>query len=316
MCYGPADYTASERLREFGALDLRHLRHFLILAETLNFHRAAERLHITQPSLSRSIRRLENDIGVELFMRTQRQVQLSAAGRALVPEAQQLLSYAQRTEALLNDLHNGQAGTLRIGFLASTAIALLPKLLREFRQSFPRVHLEMREMSSDAQLQALRDNQIDIGLIRDIGVLPDIHQHLLQREALMLVLPESHPLATKTSIALELLHAEWLILLRREVAPASYDRILAQCRQHALKPRILMELADSNAIFSTVLAGLGLSFLFSTFAEIQRPGIVFRALEDTMGDSEVSIAWLAQNEEDNRIANAFVEIAVSDIKLT
>nr|WP_306824196.1 LysR family transcriptional regulator [Acidithiobacillus ferrooxidans] len=107
------------------------------MAETLNFHRAAERPHITQPSLSRSIRRLENDIGVELFMRTQRQVQLSAAGRVLVPEAQQLLSYARRTEALLNDLHNGQAGTLRIGFLASTAIALLPKLLREVPSKLP-----------------------------------------------------------------------------------------------------------------------------------------------------------------------------------
>ena len=290
-------------------MDLRHLRHFVVLAEALNFHRAAIRLHLAQPSLSRSIRALEDEIGLPLFLRNQREVSLTAAGRVLLPEARQLLAQARRTEALLGDLQNGQAGTLRIGFLASTAIALLPGLLRGFRQHFPQVHLELREMSSDAQLQALRDDQIDIGFIRDIGILPDIHQHLLQREALMLVLPEDHPFATESAIALHRLHHESLILLRREVAPASYDRILAQCHTHALKPHILMELAESNAVFSAVLAGLGLGFLFSAFAEIQRPGIVFRPLEDTLGDSEVSLAWRGRREDGNPAALTFVSMA-------
>ncbi len=298
-----------------GPLDLHHLRHFVVLAETLHFHRAAERLHLAQPSLSRSIRTLEEDLGTSLFLRSQREVRLTSAGAALLPEARLLLAQATRTQHLIQDIVRGDAGLLRIGFISSTAITLLPFLLRAFRAVHPRVRLELQEMSSAAQTRALLAGQIDLALIRDMEAVPDIQQHSLLKERLLLLVPSGHALVEQVPVTFSRLVDVDIVLLRREVAPGSYDRIWANCLAHGLEPHIFTELADSNAVFSMVAAGLAVSFLFSSFAQAARPGVTFLPLQDEMADSEVSLAWQNQAAQQSPALQSFIHLAQSAFPL-
>jgi len=294
-----------------GLVDLRHLRHFVALAETLHFHRAAERLHLAQPSLSRSIRSLEEELGMPLFLRNQREVRLTSAGAALLPEARLLLAHAARTRRLMQDIGRGDAGVLRIGFVGSTAITLLPRLLRSFRAAHPQVRLELQEMSSAAQTRALLAGQMDVALIRDMEAGPDIRQHSLLKERLLLLVPTGHALAQQAPVPFSLLADADIVLLRREVAPGSYDRIWANCLAHGLQPRILMEMADSNAVLSMVAAGLAVSFLFSSFAQAARPGVTFLPLQDEMADSEVFLAWQEEIAQQSSALRSFIGLAQS-----
>lgn len=296
-------------------MDLRRLRHFVVLAETLHFHRAAERLHLAQPSLSRSIRTLEEDLGTPLFLRNQREVRLTPAGAALLPEARLLLAHAARTQCLMQDIGGGDAGLLRIGFISSTAITLLPGLLRGFRAANPRVRLELQEMSSAAQTRALLAGQLDVALIRDMEAGPDVRQHSLLRERLLLLVPTGHALVEQAPVSFSRLVDADIVLLRREVAPGSYDRIWAHCLAHGLQPRILMELADSNAVFGMVAAGLAVSFLFSSFAQAARPGVTFLPVQDELADSEVFLAWQEQAARQSPALRSFIRLAQSAFPL-
>jgi DNA-binding transcriptional LysR family regulator len=289
-------------------LDLRHLRHFVALAETGNFHRAAERCFLTQSSLSRSIQSLESDLGIQLFRRQAKKVELSAAGRALYPQALSLLEQARRTEALMDDLKKGRNGVLRIAFLPSTTISILPELLRRFSAQTEDVSVALQEMTTDAQRQALLAGQIDVGLLRDLGTVPELQQCHLSTETWCLVLPEQHALLRNQRITPDILAQETLIVLRRELAPGAYDRLLSQLRVRHLDTCIRMELADSNGIFSAVAAGLGLGLVFSSLTALERPGIAFRPLADVQAESELHLAWRAGNEIHEPILAQFIAI--------
>ena len=290
-------------------LDLRHLRHFVALAETGNFHRAAERCFLTQSSLSRSIQTLERDLEIPLFQRRAKRVELSTAGRALYPQAVSLLDQARRTEALMDDLRKGRRGVLRIAFLPSTTIRILPELLRRFREHAADVSVELQELTTDAQHQALLAGDIDIGLLRDLDTVSQLQQRHLSTETWYLVLPEGHPLLREERVAPAALTGEILIVLRRSLAPGAYDRLLSQLRARHLDAQIHMELADSNGIFSAVAAGLGLGLVFSSLTVLERPGIAFRPLAEIQAESNLHLAWRVGSDNSEPILAQFIDIA-------
>jgi DNA-binding transcriptional LysR family regulator len=234
---------------------------------------------------------------------------LSAAGRALYPQAKLLLEQAQRTETLMEDLKNGHRGLLRIGFLPSTAIRILPQLLRRFRDSAPDVALELRELHTEAQHRALLENQIDLGLLRDLGSVEELSQQLLSTESWCIALPESHPFLESDHVEVSNLAKESLIVLRRELAPGAYDRLLAQLRGLVPNHRIFMELGDSSAVFSAVYAGLGLGLVFSSLATIERPGIAFRPLTGIDAKSALHLAWRRGSEIEDPLLGKFIGLA-------
>ncbi len=295
-------------------MDLRQIRHFVVLAETLHFHVAAERLHLAQPSLSRSIKTLEDEVGTRLFFRHQREVRLSPAGVAFLPEARQLLRQADRTQQRIQDIVRGNAGLLHIGFLSSTAIAILPLLLRYFRDSHPKVQLELLEMSTTAQTKALLAGQIDVGFLRDTESFLEIQQYPIQKEKLLLLVPAGHILEDRAPVSLSYLSETDIVLLRRDVAPGSYDRIMETCISHQLRPRIFMELADSNAVLSMVAAGIAVSFLFSSFAQIKRPGVSYLPLQEEIAESSISVAWKEESLQENPALRAFVQLTQKVLK--
>ena len=183
-------------------MELRHLRYFLAVAEELDFGRAALRLHIAQPPLSQQIRQLEEELGVQLFRRTRRNVSLTEAGQAFLSEAQRTLEQVERAMEVAQRVDRGEQGQLIIGFVGSATYGLLPKLLRAFRERFPEVAFTLRELTTSQQIQALHEQQIHLGVLRPPVAQEEFLFEPLAQDPLIVALPEQHRLATQPSLPL------------------------------------------------------------------------------------------------------------------
>ena len=177
------------------AMELRHLRYFIAVAEELNFTRAAERLHMAQPPLSQQIQHLEAQLGFQLFRRTKRRVQLTEAGRVFFEESQKILQQVDRAIQLGKQTSRGELGQLTVGFVSSSAHNVVPAILQAFRTRCPAVKLELHELTTNEQLQRLRFGQIDIGFVRPPIEEDGINSEIVFREPLIVALPETHPAA-------------------------------------------------------------------------------------------------------------------------
>lgn len=243
-------------------MELRHLRYFVATAELEHFGRAAARLSIVQPALSKQIRELESELGISLFERLPRGVRLTAAGRAFLRDARALLQGAEAAAQHARDTAAGHAGRLRIAFV-DTAIyhAVLPRIFERFRQRFPRVQLELAQQTSLAQGEALRDGAIDLGFVfhRPAGLRTLAHLPITS-DRIVLAAPARHPLAGRRSVRLAELQDEPFIWIPRGVSPPFFDAVLAACARQGFTPRIVQEGPTDLTILSLVAAGAGLSF--------------------------------------------------------
>jgi DNA-binding transcriptional LysR family regulator len=289
-------------------LDLRRLRYFTAVADELHFGRAAARLHIAQPPLSQQIRRLETELGVELFRRNRRRVELTGAGRLLLENGRPLLQEADRVEALLLRAGRGEAGRLRIGFVGSASYETLPAILRAFRESRPEVELTLREMTTPDQLGALGTGRLDVGLIRppvtDAGPV-DLVPLVLER--IIAVLPDTHPLAARERVAVADLADEPFVFFPRRIGVTLYDDVLAVCREAGFTPRIVQEAEETHTVISLVSAGIGVSLLPEAVETIRRPHVVFRPLDGPNTELELSLAKRAGDS--SPLVQQFVETA-------
>jgi DNA-binding transcriptional LysR family regulator len=227
-------------------LELRRLRYFVAVAEELHFGRAAERLHIAQPPLSQQIRRLENELGVELLRRNRRRVDLTDAGRMLLESARPLLAEADRIEKLLRRAGEGTVGRLTIGFVGTASYETLPAILRAFRGRFPDVELRLEELTTGPQVAALRARRIDVGLVRPPVDDTSLRLTALVKEQLVAALPDSHPLAAFATVRVEQLAPEPFILFLREHGTGLYNDILAVCREAGFSPTVVQETNDTR----------------------------------------------------------------------
>jgi len=293
-------------------VELRHLRYFVTVADTLHFGRAAERLHIAQPPLSQQIRRLEAELGVRLLQRTSRRVDLTDAGRLFLVEARRTLAQADRAVQVAVRAHRGDLGRLTIGYMASAELTVFPRVLPAFRRRYPDVDLVLQILAPREQFQRLRAARLDVGFVR----LPARDRRLavvpVFREPLVAVLPEGHALARQRTVSLRSLRDETFVLFPREHAPGYYDSLMEICRQSNVEPKLVQESEKLQTIVSLVAMGRGVSLMPKCVAELARRGVVYRPLRPRAPDTELGLVYDPTNRSD--LVQAFVSLA-TDILL-
>jgi DNA-binding transcriptional LysR family regulator len=271
-------------------VELRHLRYFVAVAEELHFGRAAVRLHIAQPPLSQQIRRLENELGVELLRRNRRSVQLTDSGRLLLEESRPLLVQAERIEQLLGQSSAGEVGRLGIGFVGSATYETLPRILREFRSRFPKVELRLEELTTAGQAAALKAGRIDVGLIRPPVGDSSLELTPLVEERLVAALPDSHPLAARKKVPVAALAEEPFVLVPRQLGTGLYDDVLAVCREAGFSPNVVQEASEMQTIVSLVSAGIGVSLVPESVETFSPPRVAYRPLTGPNASLEIALA--------------------------
>ncbi|KAB8317887.1 LysR family transcriptional regulator [Tolypothrix campylonemoides VB511288] len=287
-------------------MELRHLRYFVAVAEDLHFGRAAERLHMTQQPLSQQIRQLEDELGVLLFHRTKRRVQLTESGKAFLVEARQVLLKAAQAVEIARQVAQGESGRLKVGFSGFATYSVLPKALRIFRERFPRVELELEEMTTTAQVQALQEQQIHLGLM--IPPIPDATLSLqpILREPLVVILPETHPLATQPELALPMLANESFILVSRHLEPGYYDQCISLFQQAGFSPKVVQKASQKQTILGLVSAGMGVSLAPASIRNIHRAGVVYITLNILNAEVELVAVW--RQDEPLPVLRTFLEV--------
>ncbi|MEU4394335.1 LysR family transcriptional regulator [Kribbella sp. NPDC023855] len=268
------------------------LHAFVVLAEELHFGRAAARLGIAQPPLSQQIRRLEDKVGHSLFHRGPGRIALTPAGQELLPAARQAL--AQLADGLIaaRAAGSGSAGRLRIGFAASVALTVLPSLLRTFRERFPHVAVDIREMTTAPQLEALQNKTIDIGLLREPPADdPELLFSTVLTEPFVAVLPSAHPLAAQRTVGVDQLAGLPFVLPPRVLGPQLHDQIVDLCRSAGFEPQVVQHAVEWQTTCALVEAGLGISLAPASIRRLRLQGVAFRRTTPADVRTRVAVAW-------------------------
>jgi len=281
------------------------LRYFLAVAETRHFGRAAERLGIKQPPLSQQIRLLEGQLGLRLFTRSTRRVELTEAGGILLDavkradaQIEEAVTHARRIEA-------GEAGLLRVGFVSTTASGLLSRVLRAFRERYPQAKLELFHLTSAQQAAAFESRSIDVGFLR-APPAGDIEIEVIAREPLWVALPEQHRLAGRKSLVVSLLKREAFVMWDRQQTAGIAQTILGLCARHGFQPSIALEVTNPPAMLSLIAGGVGIGIVPASAMRLRPDGVVFRALRDKHADSPVALAW--RRDDTPALLPRFVEL--------
>ena len=273
-------------------MELRHLRYFATLAETLNFARAAARLSISQPPLSRQIRDLEERLGVKLFDRDTRGVRLTPAGAALLPFARRLLLDADAFAEGACHVARGDVGAVRVGFISIVAYSVLPRVLPGFRRAHPGIRLHLREATSDVQVAALHAGELDVAIVLAPLSEPGLQMTPLLAEPLIAALPARRRWPRR--IALRVLEQEPFVLFPREAGVPLHDLIVGACRAAGYVPRVEQEAIQMATIVSLVAAGMGVALVPDSLRNMRRAGVVYRPLAEAAPRATIGLAWRAR----------------------
>ncbi|MEO6624433.1 MAG: LysR substrate-binding domain-containing protein [Burkholderiaceae bacterium] len=257
--------------------DLKTLKYFVVLAEELHFGRAADKLHISQPPLSLKIRTLETELGLQLFQRSSRRVELTHSGHILLPEARRVLRDAEQLVKLAASLELGEAGTLSIGFNALLAYRLMPQLVSAFSERYPQVKVTLHEMVSSEQVVALLEHQIDVGLLRP-PLPPGFRSLSLGSEEMVVFLPAKHPLANQETIPLTALAREPMLMFSRGESSYLHNLTMDMCTEAGFQPVVRQETRHIHAIVALVGTGMGVALLPASAGFIHMDGIAIRRL--------------------------------------
>lgn len=275
-------------------MEFRQLRYFVTVAGTLHFGRAADRLQITQPALSKQIAQLEKEIGTPLLARTKRTVQLTSAGQVFLTQARQLLSQAATAVDLTRRTARGEEGQLAIGFTATATHTVLPQLVRDFRQRYPQVDLTLRELCTEAQVTALNQGQLDLAFLHPPIDARSLELYPILTEPFVAVLPPQHPLLQQTEIAIADLAQESLIIHPRPEGPILYDGLIQLCQQVGFQPRIAHESMSLQTRVCLAAAGLGITFVPVSLQPLIGAEGVCRPLANCPIQLELAAAWRQQ----------------------
>lgn len=274
-------------------MELRHLRYFVAVAEELHFGRAAARLHMAQQPLSRQIRQLELELDVVLLQRKKRTIRLTEAGKAFWKEAQKTLKQAEHAIAVAQRVGRGEAGSLQIGFTGPILNSVLPTIVRQFKARYPDIHLDLNRLSTMEQIDALLNQNIQVGLLHPPIDAPSLAQEVIYQEPLIVAIPEGHPLSkdVSQSISVEALANESFILFPRQVGPTLYDAIISFCQQSGFSPTVIQEAFPQQTILGLVASGLGISLIHASIERIRQRGVVTRSLKEITPQLESAIVW-------------------------
>ncbi|WP_020205995.1 LysR family transcriptional regulator [Cupriavidus sp. WS] len=291
-------------------MDLRQLQQFVALAETGNFHRAAERLHMAQPPLSISIRKLEDSLGTPLFVRTSRGVRLTQAGEAALHDARRALFHAAQARAAAVAAAHGERGALRVGFVGSATYALLPRLIPAFRAAHPGIELILHESTSASILDRLPRHQLDAGLVRfpilnagGYALMP------LETDEFVAAVPADSRFAQHDAIALKALAGEPFIMHPSADVPNLQAIAMLLCQQAGFVPRVTQEAVQVQTIISLVESGLGVALVPSVAARYVNRRVRFLRLSSPRPAARIGIALATPADSDDRQVQRLMAVA-------
>jgi DNA-binding transcriptional LysR family regulator len=272
-------------------LDLRRIRHFVVLAETLNYRKASQLLHMTQPPLTVSIQKLEAELGIRLFERDAKGVQLTRSGEAALADARQILHHADSFAEMASLAETGMAGLLRIGFTGSATYGILQRLIPRFRAEHPRVELLLREGSSMSIVRALASGEIDAGMLWTPVLNPmGAEFQILQRDVLVAALPRSHPLAARAELRLSDLAGESFIMYDSAQAEGMRSVCMMACQRAGFVPRVAQEAIQVKTVLALAETGLGIALVPSMMQQVASQDIVYRPLADLSNEALIAFA--------------------------
>jgi DNA-binding transcriptional LysR family regulator len=257
-------------------MELRHLRYFVAVADEMHFGRAAQRLHIVQPALSKQISALERELGVRLFSRTKRSVAFTPAGAAFYNEARDVLRRVDRASELTKLTATGALGALDIGFASPVMWSVLQPILRRQRAAFPGVRLHLHELHSSPQLRLLREGKLNAGFVRAPGPDELLEFRPVSHEGIVVALPEDHRLARQERVDLAELADERFILVSRSTAPGFFADCVELCQSYGFSPTVVEEGNTPAALYGMVAAGLGVSLGPESAARVAWRGVTFK----------------------------------------
>ena len=278
-------------------MELRHIRYFIAVAEECHFGRAAERLHIAQPPLSQQIKQLEAELGVQLLTRSTRRVELTQAGERYLERARAIVAAVDDAGREAVRVDAGELGHVSVGFVGSTTYELLPRLARVLREDFPGIELDLRgEMLTPDQVAALHAGSLDLAFLRPPVRDPDLKLKVLRREPLVVVLPESHPLAGRDEVALSALAGEPFITYLSQHRSVTYDAVFDACLTAGFEPQVRQEVAETSTLVSFVAAGIGVALVPASVQHLRITGAVYRPLEGEPAQIELAVAKRARDD--------------------
>jgi DNA-binding transcriptional LysR family regulator len=277
-------------------MELRHLRYFVTVAETLSFSQAARLLHLAQPPLSAQVKSLEGELGVQLFERHSRGVVLTKAGRALLPAARDALAAAQRAGDTARLAASGKTGVIRLGVITPAATPDIAARLRTFHHNFPLVQLRVRQEPVATLHRLLEADELDLALTRPLRASAGLRQHTLGEQEQVLAMPRDHPLVRLARVPLHALHGEPLLLISPEFNTYYGQRILGLCAQRNVQPNVNYAADDLFSLIWLVSAGLGLCPYPSSLTASAPRSVVFRPLHPRLNRLELALMWSARNQ--------------------
>lgn len=276
-------------------MELRHLRYFVAVAEELHFARAAERLHMAQQPLSFQIKQLEEELGVTLFRRTTRRVELTDAGRALLAEVYVALDHLRLGVETARRAERGETGSLVIGYVSIALYNLIPPAVRLLRERFPDVQVTLRELCSPDLEEQLLEGAFDVGLaVRGMHV-PELAYETVLYEQAMVALPKKHQLAERAQIPLRALAWEPFVMYEHTQRSLIYNQIIAMCREAGFSPNIVQEATSEQAVIGLVAAGVGVSLVSACLSRLRTDEVTYRPLIDPAASVEYAVVWKREN---------------------
>lgn len=288
-------------------MELTDLKYFAAVAEELNFRRAARKLNMAQPPLSRRIKNLEDEIGVPLFIRTNRSVRLTEAGKIFFEKANEIIGKAGEALEELSLIGKGEEGYLLIGFNEPAINTFLSKAIKRYHSRHPKVKLVLKEMQTDEQLEALKNKKIKIGFMRLFNHdVSGLSTSFLYSERYILAIPKNHPLGKYRKITLEMLKQEPMIIFPRKMNPELYDHFMVLFEGAGFKPLLAQEASTKHTTLALVEAGLGIALVPESSISTSRKGVEFRNLEASLPSIEIYAVW--QKNESSPVLMNFIKI--------
>jgi DNA-binding transcriptional LysR family regulator len=292
-------------------MELRHLRYFTAVAEELNFRRAAARLCIAAPPLTVQIHKLEQEMGVKLFGREGRGIRLTEAGRVFLDEAKKTLSQAARGVALARLADGGEIGHLTIGHNVPAGFLVFPNVVPAFRKTRPAVQLTFRALNMPQQIEGLRREELDLGVVWLPVPTAEFDIEELVQESLFAVVPASHPLAKQSQVGFKDLSGEPLIMPSRDLHPDTYYEIQQRFSRERATMQVAYELESSLSMINFVAMGLGCTLLPNYARNIRQSGVVFRPLKSPPFQKTLAVIKLKRRPG---LADTFVKFAVDRLR--
>jgi DNA-binding transcriptional LysR family regulator len=276
-------------------MELRHLHYFKAVAEELNFRKAADRLFISQPGLSRQIRQLEEELSVTLFDRDQRNVSLTAAGSYLKAEVDFLLNHLEAIKGQLNQIQAGKIGELRIGFLGSASNQIIPRLMSKLNAYQPLVNVNLEELSNSLQVEMVQKDKLDLGFVRLNSVPDELEMKTIARDSFSLVVPTSHPITASDFISMNQFKEESFVLFSSDYSNFYYDQIIGICRDAGFSPKIQHKSVHALTIFKLVESGLGVAIVPTSIQEGYEINVRFMEIPHISQFTELVVIWKTEN---------------------